>query len=71
MIARTRIRLLRAMRALRENGTTPPGVDDPAVYRVRSGGALLPRDADWLEATAKWREAFTEHPELLKEAAGF
>ena len=71
MIARTRLRLLRAMRALRENGTTPPGVDDPAVYRVRSGGALLPRDADWLEATAKWREAFTEHPELLKEAAGF
>jgi phthalate 4,5-dioxygenase oxygenase subunit len=71
MIARTRIRLLRAMRALGENGTTPPGVDDPAVYRVRSGGALLPRDADWLEATAKWREAFTEHPELLKEAAGF
>jgi phenylpropionate dioxygenase-like ring-hydroxylating dioxygenase large terminal subunit len=71
MIARTRIRLLRAMRALGENGTTPPGVDDPAVYRVRSGGALLPRDADWLEATAKWREAFTEHPELLKEVAGF
>jgi phthalate 4,5-dioxygenase len=71
MIARTRMRLLRAMRALRDNGTVPPGVDEPAVYRVRSGGALLPRDADWLEATAKWRSAFVEHPELLDQAAGF
>ena len=71
MIARTRLRLLRAMRSLRDSGTPPPGVDDPSVYRVRSGGTLLPRDADWLEATARWRVAYTEHPELLEKAAGF
>jgi hypothetical protein len=69
MIARTRQRLLRAMKALRDNGTTPPGVDDPEIYRVRSGGALLPRDADWLEATAKRRMAFVDHPELEEQAA--
>ena len=69
MIARTRQRLLRAMKALRDSGTTPPGVDDPEVYRVRSGGALLPRDADWLEATAERRKAFVDHPELEEQAA--
>jgi phthalate 4,5-dioxygenase len=71
MIARTRMRLLRAMRALRDDGTTPPGVDNPEVYRIRSGGALLPRDADWLEATAERRMAFVDHPELLEQAARF
>jgi phenylpropionate dioxygenase-like ring-hydroxylating dioxygenase large terminal subunit len=71
MIARTRMLLMRAMKALRDNGTVPPGVDHPEVYRVRSGGALLPRGADWLAATEKWRTAYTEHPELLERAAGF
>jgi phenylpropionate dioxygenase-like ring-hydroxylating dioxygenase large terminal subunit len=69
MIARTRQRLLRAMKAFRDAGTIPPGVDDPEVYRVRSGGALLPRDADWLEATAERRMAFVDHPELEEQAA--
>jgi phenylpropionate dioxygenase-like ring-hydroxylating dioxygenase large terminal subunit len=71
MIARCRQRLLRAMRALRNSGTVPAGVDNPEIYRVRSGGALLPREADWLEATAKRRQAYTEHPELPEQAAGF
>jgi phthalate 4,5-dioxygenase len=71
MIARTRMRLIRAIRALRDSGTTPPGVDQPSVYRVRSGGTLLPRDADWLEATSSWRVAYTEHPDLVEKAAGF
>lgn len=71
MIARTRNRLLRAMKALRDSGTTPPGVDDPAVYRVRSGGAILPRNADWLSATTERRKAFTAHSELEGEAVGY
>jgi phthalate 4,5-dioxygenase len=63
MIIRTRRRLLQAVRAL-EQGVVPPGVDDPEVYRVRSGGVILPEDADWVEATKSLREAFVDHPEL-------
>jgi hypothetical protein len=39
-------------------------VDDPAAYRVRSGGVLLPEGADWVEATRELRKAFVVHPEL-------
>jgi hypothetical protein len=60
MVIKTRRRLLRAAKALRDHGTVPPGAGDPTVYRVRSGGTILPRDADWLEATAGLREAFVE-----------
>jgi hypothetical protein len=35
--------------------------DNPEVYRYRSGGVVLPRDADWLEATKGLRQAFVEH----------
>jgi nitrite reductase/ring-hydroxylating ferredoxin subunit len=62
MVIRTRRRVISAARALRDNATTPPGVDDPAVYRYRSGGVILPRDADWLEATKGLRRAFAEAP---------
>jgi phthalate 4,5-dioxygenase len=49
MIIRTRRRLLSAARALRDQGTTPPGVDEPALYRLRSGGAILPKGVNGLE----------------------
>jgi nitrite reductase/ring-hydroxylating ferredoxin subunit len=62
MVIRTRRRVINAARALRDNATTPPGVDEPAVYRYRSGGVILPRDADWLEATKGLRRAFAEQP---------
>jgi phthalate 4,5-dioxygenase oxygenase subunit len=62
MVIRTRRRVINAARALRDNATTPPGVDDPAVYRYRSGGVILPRDAEWLEATKGLRRAFVEAP---------
>jgi phenylpropionate dioxygenase-like ring-hydroxylating dioxygenase large terminal subunit len=52
MITRTRRRLLIAARALRDHGTAPPCVDDPAVYmRVRSGERLVAAD-DWQSAYA-------------------
>ena len=63
MVIRVRRRLLAAIHAHRAYGTVPPGVDNPRAYRMRSGGAFLPKDADWLEASRDLREAFTEHPE--------
>jgi len=61
MIIRTRRRVLGAARALRDDGVAPPGVDHPEAYRYRSGGVVLPRRADWLEATKTLRRAFVRH----------
>jgi phenylpropionate dioxygenase-like ring-hydroxylating dioxygenase large terminal subunit len=44
-------RLLAAARALHERGETPPGVDQPELYRVRPVGVILPPGSDWFEAT--------------------
>jgi phthalate 4,5-dioxygenase oxygenase subunit len=70
MVIRVRRRLMEAARALAERSVTPPGVDTAEVYRVRSGGALLAADADWLEATAELRKAFARHPQLDPSLAG-
>ncbi len=70
MVIRVRRVLLNAVRALAEHGITPPGVYNPEIYRVRSGGAFIPRGADWLEATRELREAFVEHPELDPAISG-
>jgi phthalate 4,5-dioxygenase len=70
MIIRTRKRLIDAARALRDTGKVPPGVDDPGVYAVRSGGVLLPRGADWIEATRELRKAGVEHPGLTRAVLG-
>ena len=70
MIIRTRKRLIDAARALRDTGKVPPGVDDPGVYAVRSGGALLARGADWVEATRELRKAGSEHPGLTRAVLG-
>jgi phenylpropionate dioxygenase-like ring-hydroxylating dioxygenase large terminal subunit len=56
MVIRTRRRLINAAKALRDSGTPPPAVDQPELYRIRSGGIVLPRSADWLEATKPLRE---------------
>ena len=51
MIARTRRRLLRAARAFDQDGTVPPGVDDPDIYTaVRSGDFLADERIDWRDA---------------------
>ncbi len=70
MVIRVRRRLIEAARAFAERGLTPPGVDSPEVYRQRSGGAFLPKDANWIEATAELRKAFVQHPELDPALAG-
>jgi nitrite reductase/ring-hydroxylating ferredoxin subunit len=59
MVIRTRRRMLQAVKALAEDGSTPPGVDLPEAYRHRSGSIILPRDVDWLEATKHLR-----HPDV-------
>jgi hypothetical protein len=64
MVIRVRRRLIQAVTAHMKQGVTPPGVDDPEAYRVRSGGVFLPLDADWVEATRELRQAFIEHPDL-------
>jgi phenylpropionate dioxygenase-like ring-hydroxylating dioxygenase large terminal subunit len=64
MVIRVRRRLIAAVQAHMKHGVTPPGVDDPEAYRVRSGGVFLPPEADWVEATRELRQAFVEHPEL-------
>jgi hypothetical protein len=58
MVIRTRRALLDAAAALRERGEAPPGVDNPQAYRKRSGWVLLPRTADWWEASRTLRETF-------------
>jgi phenylpropionate dioxygenase-like ring-hydroxylating dioxygenase large terminal subunit len=63
MIIRTRARLIQAAKALRDRGTVPPGVDNPEVYRVRSGEVVLPRGVDWWQASADLRERFGPIPE--------
>ena len=64
MVARVRNRLAQAALGLVEKQITPPGVDEPEVYRVRSGGAILPKDQDWLEGIGPLLPAYTEHPDL-------
>jgi phenylpropionate dioxygenase-like ring-hydroxylating dioxygenase large terminal subunit len=70
MIIRTRRRLIEAARALRDAGQVPPGVDDPSAYAVRSGGVILPRGKDWIEATRELRRAGLEHPHLTRAVLG-
>jgi phenylpropionate dioxygenase-like ring-hydroxylating dioxygenase large terminal subunit len=61
MIIRVRRRLINAARALRDEGVLPPGVEDPTVFRVRSCAAVLPKDADWVEALSDWHHARITH----------
>lgn len=58
MIIQTRRKLIKAAGELMENGTIPPGVEQPDLYRVRPVGAVLPPDADWLAETEERRRKF-------------
>ena len=61
--------MIDAAKALRDEGIVPPGVDDPEIYRQRSGGVILPRSVDWWEGSKDLRQAFIERPELAPMAA--
>jgi hypothetical protein len=55
-IIRFRKRLMDGARACRETAAAAPGVLEPELYRVRGAAAILPKDADWLEATKEIRK---------------
>ena len=57
-IIRVRRRLLQAAKELREQGTPPPGVDNPGAYRFRSGWIVLPGNVNFWEGARELREAF-------------
>ncbi len=63
-IIKARRCLINAAKALRDHGVTPPGVDNPALFRVRSAAVILPNNADWVRATEDYRKAFSELPIL-------
>jgi hypothetical protein len=63
MITRTRRRLLRAARALRDGGERPPGADDPGVYRgARSGYFVRPDSEESWEDVYATTLASAVHP---------
>jgi phthalate 4,5-dioxygenase len=62
MVIRVRGKLLAAAKALRDRDVTPPGVDQPALYRVRSAIVNLPRGDSWVESTRETVKAFTGLP---------
>jgi hypothetical protein len=64
MIIRTRRRLLDAALALANGGVSAPCVDEPQAWLQRSGGVILPRDADFVAATEELRKPFVSHPEI-------
>jgi hypothetical protein len=50
MMIKARRKLLNAVKAHRDAGAIPPGVDTPHLYRMRSGGAILPAGIDGMQA---------------------
>jgi phthalate 4,5-dioxygenase oxygenase subunit len=55
---------------LREQGVEPQLANDPAMYRIRSGGVVIPRNADWLEATQQLRTVDREIEEAIQATSG-
>jgi phthalate 4,5-dioxygenase oxygenase subunit len=58
LIIRTRRKLIKAAKDLRDHGILPPGVDEPQLYHMRSGEFILPRSVDWWQALRDKREQF-------------
>jgi phenylpropionate dioxygenase-like ring-hydroxylating dioxygenase large terminal subunit len=50
-IIEMRNQVLAAVKALRDHGTTPPAVDTPEAFAVRSAQAILPKSQSWVDAT--------------------
>lgn len=51
VIVAMRRRLIAAAKALQKEGITPPGVDQPEAYAVRSAIVNLPVELNWVEAS--------------------
>ena len=71
MVIQVRRRAIEAAKALAEHGVTPPCVDNPEAYRVRSAAATLPKGVPWTEALDDWLHARTiEIPEVVLSTPG-
>jgi phthalate 4,5-dioxygenase len=69
LIIRTRRKLLKTAKDLRDKGILPPGVDNPEVYHMRSGEFVLPRSVDWWNALKDRREQFDAKVERTPSTA--
>ncbi|HEU0074859.1 MAG TPA: hypothetical protein VFS30_12730, partial [Dehalococcoidia bacterium] len=68
LIIRTRRRVIAAAKALHDHGIVPPGVDNPEIYALRSGGVILPRNVDWWDGTQDLRRAFVDRSAMAEMA---
>ncbi len=57
MVIAVRRQLLKAARALRDEGKVPANLDNPKLDRVRCATVVLPEGADWVRETEKVRDA--------------
>jgi phthalate 4,5-dioxygenase oxygenase subunit len=57
MIIVVRRAVMAAAKALRDEGTIHPTIDNPELYRVRSAQLILPQGVDWFEATQEHRRS--------------
>jgi nitrite reductase/ring-hydroxylating ferredoxin subunit len=62
MIMQVRRKLIEAAKAFEEEGVTPPCVDQPELYGIRSASLVLDRQADWTQETKELLKAFTGLP---------
>jgi len=54
--------MVTAAKKFRDTGELPPTVNNAELYRVRGFAALLPKEANWIEASEDWRKAFSDGP---------
>jgi phenylpropionate dioxygenase-like ring-hydroxylating dioxygenase large terminal subunit len=70
MITGTRRRLLKAARALRDQGIAPPGAEDASVYRGARGGYFVSNDkSEWQQVYARQLAAGMHPPSGALHAA--
>jgi hypothetical protein len=57
MVITVRRLMIRSAKAHRDHGTLPPNVMNAELDRVRSASVILPKDANWVEATEAVRNS--------------
>jgi phthalate 4,5-dioxygenase len=59
MIIQVRRKLIETAKRLASDGTTPPCVDNPEFYKVRSGAMTMPKGSPWYDYMSDWLNAKT------------
>jgi nitrite reductase/ring-hydroxylating ferredoxin subunit len=57
--------MIQAAKALRDRNELPPNATDPSLFRLRGTEIQIPKDQNWIEASAPYRVAFA--PPLPEE----